>query len=306
MTIPDDVRRFLVETLPRYEFPDWSTVDGPAYLARARVPVVVPPGPDVADVSAADRLVRPGLTVRVYRHRGQREGAPVVVYFHGGGFVIGDLELNDPWCRWFVQRSGFPMVSVDYRLAPEHPFPAPLDDCAEATAWVAGHAAELGGDPAKVVVLGTSAGGNLAAAVALLARGTGPRLAAQVLVYPVLDASCSTPSYERFARGHFLERDQMRWYWEQYAPGTRDPLASPSLATDLAGLPYTVIVTAGLDPLRDEGADYARRLAAAGVRVDHRCHEGQLHGFVVNRAAFARADVATEEIVELLERETAP
>ena len=153
---------------------------------------------------------------------------------------------------------------------------------------------------------GTSAGGNLAAAVALRARGTGPALAAQVLVYPVLDSSCATPSYEDFARDHFLERDQMRWYWDQYTvdPAAREsPLASPCRAEDLSGLPYTVMVTAELDPLRDEGADYAGRLSAAGVRVDHRCYEGQLHGFVVNRAAFTQADVATAEIVDLLHAE---
>jgi acetyl esterase len=304
--LPEDVRRFLTEVVPLYRFPVWSELDavsGPAFLKRARVSVVVPPGPDVADVETDDRLIRPGLAVRVYRHRGQRDGAPVVVYLHGGGWVVGDLELNDGWCRWFVQKSGVPVVSVDYRLAPEHPFPAPLEDCLTATSWVAAHAVELGCDPDRVAVMGTSAGGNLAAAVALRAREAGLRLAAQVLVYPVLDSSCATPSYAEHARGYFLERDQMRWYWDQYTVDTaarESPLASPSRAQDLGGLPYTVLVTAELDPLRDEGADYARRLSEAGVRVDYRCFAGQLHGFVVNRAAFSEADVATAEIVDLL------
>jgi acetyl esterase len=168
---------------------------------------------------------------------------------------------------------------------------------------VAEHASGLGWDPDRVVVMGTSAGGNLAAAVALRARDEGPRLAAQVLVYPVLDGSCATASYDQFAQGYFLERDQMLWYWRQYTPDPADrqsPLASPSRATDLSGLPATIVVTAGLDPLRDEGEDYARRLADAGVRVEHRCYAGQLHGFVVNRAAFVQADVATADVIALL------
>ena len=151
--------------------------------------------------------------------------------------------------------------------------------------------------------MGTSAGGNLAAATALRARDEGLQLATQVLVYPVLDAACDTPSYGEFAHGFFLDSDQMRWYWDQYTPSPDDraaPLASPSCAEHLGGLPPTILFTAELDPLRDEGAEYARRLSGAGVRVDYRCYPGQLHGFLVNRVAFEQADIATGELVSLL------
>jgi acetyl esterase len=151
--------------------------------------------------------------------------------------------------------------------------------------------------------MGTRAGANLAAADALRAREQGPRLAGQVLVYPVLDSSCATPSYERFQTGYFLERDQMRWYWRQYAqsaPDRESGLASPSRADNLSGLPYTVLVTAEFDPLRDEGAHYARRLADSGVRVVYRCFAGQVHGFLVNRRAFVQADAATAMLAALM------
>jgi acetyl esterase len=307
--LAEDVQRFLTDVAPAYGFPVWTKLDevsGAEYLRKARTRIVVPAGHDVADVGSEDRCIRPDLLARVYRRRHQRDDSPVVVYLHGGGWVIGDVDLNDGWCRWFVQQSGIPVVSVEYRLAPEHRFPVPLDDCYAATRWVAEHAAELGADAAKVVVMGTSAGGNLAAAVALRAREEGPVLAGQVLVYPVLDAALDTASYRELAEGFFLEREQMRWYWDQYAPTPaqrESPLAAPSRAEDLRGLPYTILVTAEYDPLRDEGADYARRLAAAGVRVDYRCYTGQLHGFFVNRPTFAAADVATAELIELLQAE---
>lgn len=302
-----DVRSFL-DQLAAYGFPAWGDLDeqsGAAYLgaARAAIGAAASPGPDVAGVVSEDRVIGRDLPVRVYRRPGQAADSPAAVYLHGGGWVLGGLDQNDGWCRWFVQSSGMAMVSVDYRLAPEHPFPVPLDDCYEATRWVIEHAGELGCDPARVAVLGSSAGANLAAAVAIRARDAGLGLACQALVYPVLDSSCSTASYLQYARGYFLERDQMLWYWAQYTPdeaSRSSPLAAPALASDLSRLPYTIVLTAECDPLRDEGQEYARRLAGAGVRVEYRCYRGQLHGFVVNRAAFEQADVATAELVALL------
>jgi acetyl esterase len=223
------------------------------------------------------RLYRPAEVAATTR-------LPVLVYFHGGGWVIGDLDTYDVLCRQLTAEAGVSVVSVDYRLAPEHKFPAAVDDAWAATRWVVAHGAELGVDAGRLAVGGDSAGGNLAAAVALLARDhAGPAIALQALVYPVTDGKMDTRSYEEFSEGFLLTRETMRWFFAQYLNGEADAAdwrVSPLRAPSLSGLPPALVVTAGFDPLRDEGEAYAARLREAGVRVDAVSYGGMIHGFV--------------------------
>ena len=226
--------------------------------------------------SVHDRAV-PGpegdIPVRVYTPAGTGP-LPAIVYFHGGGWVIGNLEIVDRPCRALAAAAAAVVVSVDYRLAPEHRYPAAFDDCYAATVWVAEHAAELGVDPATIAVAGDSAGGNLAAAVALAARDRGgPALAAQLLIYPVTDFNFDTDSYRENAEGYLLTRGSMYWFWAHYLGAQelpKDPYACPLRAGSLAGLPPAYVATGEYDPLRDEGEAYAWRLAEAGVAVRDR------------------------------------
>lgn len=246
-------------------------------------------GPDVVPepVAAVAERTIPGtggpLNARVFTPPGSGPH-PVLLYFHGGGWVIGNRDTHDDQARALCARGGALVVSVDYRLAPEHPFPAALDDARAATAWVVDHAEELGGDPQRVAVAGDSAGANLAAAVCLAARDAGgPRLALQVLIYPVVDATLAQPSVAELALGYGLTLSTMRWFVDQYLPDPSarlDPLASPLAAPDLSGLPPAVVVTAGYDLLRDQGDAYAARLRAAGGEVVLRRHPGLVHGFL--------------------------
>jgi acetyl esterase len=226
---------------------------------------------------------------------------PVVVFFHGGGWVMGSIETHDVYCRQLAHASGWSVVSVDYRLAPEHKFPAGLEDAFAATRWVADHAGEIGVDERRIAVAGDSAGGNLAAAVALMARDRGGlRVAFQLLMYPVLDHRFDTPSYRENATGYHLTRAAMIWSWRHYLNSQQDgdsPYASPLRADDLSGLAATLMMTAEYDPLRDEGEDYAQRLAAAGVPVTLKRYDGLIHGFarrtnVLDRAREALQDAA--------------
>jgi acetyl esterase len=208
---------------------------------------------------------------------------PVLVYFFGGGWVLGSLDTVDPICRRLAKHVPCTVVSVAYRRAPEHPFPAGLEDCLAATSWVVEHGASLGLDPDRVAVGGASAGGNLAAAVALLARERGgPRLAFQLLVYPLLDHAAETPSAREALDDAFFGPRDVAWCWSQYLADPSDgdsPFASPLRAADLVGLPPALIVTAELDPLRDEGEFYAERLRAAGVPTELVRFPGMVHGF---------------------------
>src|SRR5215813_13111425 len=203
---------------------------------------------------------------------------------HGGDWVIGDLDTDDVLCRQLTAEAGITVASVDYRLAPEHKFPAAVDDAWEATRWVSASAERLGIDARRLAVGGDSAGGNLAAVVALLARDAGgPSIAYQALLYPVTDLDAESRSYTDFADGYMLTRDSMRWFAAQYLAAkdqATDWRVSPLRAATLAGLPPALIVTAGFDPLRDEGEAYARRLRDADVRADYACYGGMLHGFV--------------------------
>jgi acetyl esterase/lipase len=222
------------------------------------------------------------IPVRIYTPSGSGS-FPVLVYFHGGGWVIGNIETHDAPCRALTNTANSIVVSVDYRLAPEHRFPAAVEDCYAATRWVAEYAAEIAGDASRIAVGGDSAGGNLAAAVALAARDRGgPPLVFQLLVYPVTDHRFDTPSYRDNADGYFLTRDAMLWFWGHYLESEEtggSPLASPLRAEDLRRLPPAFVMTAEYDPLRDEAEAYASRLRDAGVPVTVKRYDGTIHGF---------------------------
>jgi acetyl esterase len=280
MAVEPAVRAFLDSPLASH--PPHATLGAQglrAMLAQYPAPVLAPP------IHSVSQLSVPGsagaLRVRLYRPSAARD-LPLVVYFHGGGFVICTLEMYDDTCRFLANASGCAVASIDYRLSPETPFPGPLEDCYLALANLAGRGAELGIDPARLAVAGDSAGGNLAAATALLARDrNGPALRHQGLIYPCLDPACNSASMQAFGEGYLLTRTGMLWYWEQYLqkPGdASNPLAAPALAR-LAGLPPASVLTAEYDPLRDEGEDYADRLRAAGVAVTGRRYLGMVHGF---------------------------
>jgi acetyl esterase len=209
----------------------------------------------------------------------------VLLYFHGGGFVVGGLDTHDNVCQRLAAESGWTVVSVDYRLAPEHPFPAALEDACAALEWAAEHAGDVSGDPDRLAVGGDSAGGNLSAAVSLMARDRdGPDIAHQSLIYPAVASPAvhEFDSYEENAEGYFLERDSMDYFYDKYVQSpahARNEYLAPLLARDLSDLPPATVVTAGFDPLHDEGAEYAERLEAAGVDVEHRNFERMIHGF---------------------------
>jgi acetyl esterase len=243
------------------------------------------------------------IPVRIYTPDGAAD-RPVIVYYHGGGWVIGELETVDRPLRSLAVRSGAVIVSVDYRLAPEHVYPAAFDDCYAATVWVAEHAAELGADPGRLVVAGDSAGGNLAAAVALAARDrAGPAVAAQLLIYPVTDFDFTTRSYLDNGEGYLLQRPTMQWFWAHYLGAQdlgKDPYAAPARADSLVGLPPAFVMTCEFDPLRDEGEAYAARLRDAGVPVTARRYDGMLHGFLWTLGATPSGAVAVDDLVAAL------
>ncbi len=200
-----------------------------------------------------------------------------------GGWVIGDLETHDSTCRQLAIGADCTVVSVDYRLAPEHPFPAAIDDCYEATQWVANNADSLGIDVNKLALAGESAGGNLSACVCIKAKDEdGPGICLQLLIYPVTDARMNTESYESNREGYMLTKDGMEWFWQHYTSGNQmdNPLASPMLAADLSGVPTACIITAEYDPLRDEGEAYGEALKAAGVATEVVRYDGMIHDFL--------------------------
>ena len=241
-----------------------------------------PPAPALPVVGDLNAVGTAGsIPLRLYRP--SNGVLPALIYFHGGGWVVGDLDTHDILCRQLAEQAGVVVIAVDYRLAPEHPFPAAVDDCWSATTWIAANALALGIDSARLSVGGDSAGGGLAAVMSLMARRGGPPLKLQILVYPVTDLRADSGSYSKYADGYLLTRKLMRWYIAQYAPANddvRDWRASPLLAPSVDGAPPALVITAGLDPLRDEGEAYARRLEEAGVAVDYMCLGGMIHGFL--------------------------
>ncbi|WP_280240950.1 alpha/beta hydrolase [Nocardia abscessus] len=258
--------------------------------AEARRLLAARPAPAVEPIPVAQvrewRIPGPPgeseVRVRIYRPEGAPRPAPVVMFCHGGGFVICSLDSHDQFCRATAVGADAIVVSVDYRQAPEHRFPAAAEDAYAALCWVADHAESLGGDPARLVVAGDSAGGNLAAVTALMARDRGgPRIARQLLLYPMLDPACATESYRANAEGYFTTAAHLRWYWSQYlgSHDGGDPYANP-LTADLSGLPPAYIVTAEFDPLRDDGENYGQRLRNAGVEAEIHRYDGMFHGFM--------------------------
>jgi acetyl esterase len=261
---------------------------------KLRLPL---PGDPVAKVEDR-RIPGPGgeIPLRIYQPENARG---VLVYFHGGGWVIGSLDSHDAPLRSLANAAGCSVVSVDYRLAPEHRHPAAAEDCYAATCWVAHNARSLGADPDALAIGGDSAGGNLAAVTALLARERrGPRIRYQLLVYPVTDHDFERTSYRENAEGYFLGREDMRWFWNHYVPSQADRklfTASPLRARDLSGLPPAHVVSAEFDPLRDEGEAYAARLREAGVPVSLTRYDGMIHGFFSMAAIIPRGREAILE-----------
>ncbi|MBI4197772.1 MAG: alpha/beta hydrolase [Chloroflexi bacterium] len=269
-------------------------------LARAiRHARPVAKGPEVAR-SYNTRIPGPAGAVpaRVYVPFGDGP-FPCLVYYHGGGWVIGTLDMSDGTCRHLCTGGGCVVVSVDYRLAPEAKFPLPAEECYAAAQWVHGHAPSLDVDPRRVAVGGGSAGANLAAAVALMARDRGgPPLVHQLLVYPVTDRNFNTPSYIQNGAGYMLTCESMIWYWDHYLSSPADaqnPYAAPLQAKDVSRLPPALVITAEYDPLRDEGEAYARRLQDAGVSTHYSCYPGMIHGFFGMHEAVDKARQAVEE-----------
>jgi acetyl esterase len=261
-------------------------------------------GPEEPVAQVENRTI-PGpsqpIPIRVYRPM-KKETLPALMFFHGGGFVICNLDTHDRQCRALANASGCAVISVDYRLAPEHKYPAAVEDAYAATQYLAEHAAEFGIDSSRIAVGGDSAGGNLAAVVSLLSRDRGgPRLKFQLLIYPLVDFEDKSPSMRQFGQGdHFLTIEGMDWFKKSYlasADAAREPSASPINATDFRGLPPAMVITAECDPLRDQGEAYARKLEAAGVQVELKRYEGMIHPFlslagIIDAGKTAIADAA--------------
>ncbi|ELZ04537.1 alpha/beta hydrolase [Natrialba aegyptia] len=318
-----DVQRFL-ELYDSLETPSFDEV--PVERARAMLEELQAGEPAIELESVTDRTIdgpNGEIPIRIYEpgagednqrgrerdeeqeqeheHEHQR---PLILYFHGGGWVVGSIDSHDNTCRKLAADSGYPVVSVDYRLAPEHPFPAGLQDCYAALEWAAESAPELGADPDQIVLAGDSAGGNLAAGTALLARDQdGPAVAYQLLIYPATGDATETDSYEENGEGYFLTADEMAWFRGHYFDRPLDQgnvYAMPRRATDLSGLPPATIITAGFDPLRDDGEAYATRLEDAGVPVTRYNYDDLIHGFfgmITEPVAIERAHEAYDDAV---------
>ena len=262
--------------------------------------------PEVPTVvgEVSDRTIQgsqAAIPLRIYRPGAERTG--VILYFHGGGWVIGNLDSHDETCRRLCAGTGQTVVSVDYRLAPETRYPGAVVDCYDATAWVSENTDSLSVDAQRLVVAGDSAGGNLATAVALMARDRGgPSIAFQLLVYPVTDCDFDTGSYLANAEGYLLTRTSMQWFWDHYVPEASrrtEPYASP-LRGELAGLPPALVQTAEFDPLRDEGEAYATALRAAGCKVQATRYDGLIHGYFGMHTAIAAARSAMREACDAI------
>ena len=287
-----------LETLPVEEarracVADAQTLGEPEPVREVRDRTV--PGPDGE------------IPVRIYVPQGAGDDPlPVLVYYHGGGWVVCNIATHDHLCRSIANAAGSLVIAVDYRLAPEHKCPAAVDDAYAAARWVAENGKSIGADPSRLAVGGDSAGGNLAAAVSLMARDRGQFLPCfQLLIYPITDYNLDTPSYLANAEGYVLTREQMRWFWDCYLAREEDgygPYVSPLRAEDLSGLPAALVITAEYDPLRDEGEAYAVRLKEAGVSVTQTRYDGMPHPFIRRTAVFDQAKVALKQVTDSLKR----
>jgi acetyl esterase len=283
--------------------PDISEMGVPqarAFLDQAFGNMVPNPEPmaEIRDFTVPGPAGR--LPVRLYKPEGSGTNPPLVVYYHGGGWVIGNVHAYDATCRALASASGCAVASVEYRLAPETSFPAAPEDCYAATKWLVENASPLGVDGDRVAVAGDSAGGNLAAVVALMARDRGePRISYQVLIYPAVDVLGDYRSREENGEGYFLTTRAMRWFYNHYIQDesdAKDSLASPLLADDHSGLPPAIVITAGYDPLRDEGEAYAQKLREAGVDVKLSRYDSTIHGFVSMIGALDDARKSIDEM----------
>jgi acetyl esterase len=286
--------------------PPYETVS-PAEARELYLKARVVSNPEPPELKSVRPLAIPAshgsIPARLYTPLRLRQAnglAPCLVFFHGGGWVIGNLDSHDVVCRKLADEGQLIVISVDYRLAPEHKFPAAVHDAIAATKWIAGNAKELGLDAARLSVGGDSAGGNLAAVVAISARdGNGPAIAGQVLIYPAIDFALTHPSHSEPGTSILLTHSVIRWFRDHYLNGAADIedwRASPARAKTLIGLPPAYLLTAGGDPLRDEGDEYANRLEEAGVPVTHRTFPGQFHGFFTMGKLLRQANVAASEI----------
>jgi acetyl esterase len=278
----------------------------PQLIARMRgAPPAAPPALDDGVSTEDFEIPGPGgaIPARLYRPAATTP-ALMALNIHGGGWVMGSIAQDEPKCRQVAAGAGALVVSIDYRLAPEHPFPAPLDDCMAAWEWMLANSAGFGVAPERCAMIGTSAGANLAAACCLMARDRGVALpAAQVLVYPACDAACDSASYRDNGEGYFLTTESMRWFWDLYAPNASDratPYASPLRAERFDGLPPALVITAEFDPLRDEGEAFGLRLREAGVPVEVTRYPGLVHGFLTFALHLPQSQGAITQICRFL------
>lgn len=309
MPLDPQAKAFLENSPPAPSFPhDTKSIDEIRKLT-ARLEGDPDPVEKVEDRVVPGSEAGVEISVRIYWPAGTDESTSPkagFVFFHGGGWVLGNLDAYDHLCHRLANAGDCVVVSVDYRLAPEHRFPAAAEDCYDATVWTAQHASELGIDPERIAVGGDSAGGNLAAVVSLMDRDRKTsHVAYQALIYPITDANFETPSYNENGQGYFLTTERMAWFWELYlsdASEASNPYAAPLQATSLEGLPPAYVMTAEFDPLLSEGDAYADRLEEAGVRVERERYDGQIHGFVRRIDLYDRATVAINRIGQLVRR----
>ena len=302
MPLAPPLARLLEAKLAHSGVPQWELPLAAVRESFARLWTPAMTGEPIALAHVDDRTVAGRVLVRVYRPHGR--GTPaLLMYFHGGGWVKGGLDEADAFCRRLAHTTGRVTIAVGYRLAPEHPFPAALDDVWAATAWAHANAAELGGSSHGFAVCGESAGGNLAAAVCRLARAQGTvRIDRQILLQPVTDLTLAFPSIDMPETECLVPRDDLVWYYREYLSDgdRRDPRVSPVWAEDLAGLPSALIITAEYDSLRDEAEAYAQKLGIAGVETHYRCYPGMIHGFLQMAGLVAEAQQAIDEIAAFL------
>lgn len=306
MPLHPQVKKILEEAAS-LELPDYQDLSPAA--ARRQMLDLTPPVDPLLTVKRVENLMIPGpkgeIPIRLYYPSGDPPFA-VLVYFHGGGWVMGDLDTHHGVCHALAKQSSCLVVSVDYRLAPEHRYPAAVEDAYATTSWVAQNTDAIQADPDRLAVGGDSAGGHLAAVVTLMARDrNGPRIDLQVLMYPITDFNLNSPSYLENKDGYMLTRDLMRWFWNHFIDDesqANDPYVSPLRAINFNDLPQALIITAEYDPLRDEGESYAKKLQGAGVEVTLSRYPGMIHGFIRMTAQLDHAKEAVDEIAGSLRK----